>query len=575
MTRRILPLIVLLAACNKGADDTAIQPAIPLAVSIDSPGTGHFTDQATVTVDGDAQGTGATFSLNQAELTPAEGGYTMSTDHASVTWPDSPLWPVLAHGQDDDGWLRDRVTLVHGVGVPAGDAMPDALVLRMTDVLIADFQPIIEEELLGFDIATELAGPDPVADIAGQKIYIDAATVDSLEVGDLDFQTAGLAWGFTIHEITADLRIESFLGNEDGTIAAERIDIDGHLVFGADETGKLIVTPMNTNVVITGLDIQGFESALIDALINNFLGGFIGAEIEKQLVEQFESVLAFQDELRQLELGGVTLNNDFTSAVHDDNGANIYAATTITTEAGPLTTMRLSNPNPRAAVTTAQFDGLDYGAAILLDDDALSGLGVGLFEGGLLEQTIDSEAAPISLTTTTLGGFVEAFQQLPPDLEVTIVTAPELGFPASPGTAAPEAARLNVGGMGLDFLVDVDGTGTPTSQMTVVVDVIVGLMGGENIIDFELVEIDATMTQTPLDVDDPAATEEALAGMFGILLPGLLGDALTGGLGGEEGGFLDGIEPVGSGPEGTGGDYAAMYFNLDPEVLVGGEEPPP
>ncbi len=566
--RQILPVLILLAACNKDAGDTGEVVIEPLAVAITSHSDGEFIDADSVSASGMAEGTGAEFLFNGNGFEPAEGAWQQSHSHSDAAWPDSPLWPLLAHGSTSDGWLRDRVTAIQGPSLPGADPIVDGLALRLTDHLLTSLRPTFEDLIVGFDIEGQLVTGSPVTTILGADVFVDRVAIAEITLDALDFTTSGLDWGATITGLELDIRIESFLGTNENTITADAVIVTGLMVFGGADDGSIAVTAQDTAVEFTNFAIDGQPDTLG---LSGFLSDFLATEIEDAIADQIGDALSIQDELRDLDLGGVTIHSDFTSASHDDTGVNLYADSTVSTEAGPLTNARLSNPGARANPIDQEFEGSPYGLLLMLDDDLISGLGVGLFEGGLLVQTIEGEDAPINLTTTLLAGFVEAFEQLPADTPVSLVTAPTLGFPASPGTGAPEAARLHVGGMGLDFQVDTDGDGTPESQMIVVVDVIIALMGGDNLIDFDLVDIGATMTETSLVVSDPEVTEEALAGMFGVLLPGILSDALTGGLGSEDGSTLEGLESVGSAPVGPDADVAGLYFNIDPALLAGDE----
>src|SRR5690606_13871270 len=119
----------------------------------------------------------------------------------------------------------------------------------------------------------------------------------------------------------------------------------------------------------------------------------------------------------------------------------------------------------------------------------------------------------------------------------------------------PEAARLHVGGLALEFWADADEDGADDLVMTCVADATLGLAGGEALLDVELVATDVTLVSTSLDVEDPSDVEVPLEGLLSTLLPGILGDALSGGFG-----EMSEVTVVGSGPV---GDRAALYLDLD------------
>ena len=521
-----------------------------------------------------AGGTGAELTLSGLAVVPTEGQWAADGNRSVTRWVDSPLWPLLAHVENDGGWLRDRVTVIQGPSAHAGDVIEDALVLRLTDHLLDSLGPVLADQLGGDALSAGLGGGAPVASLIAADLYVDDVALEAMEISTLDFRDDGLAWGASIIGLDAALRFDfpiPFVPDEYSTMFIESLVVGGRMVFGADELGGITVTAQDTDIQINGLVLFGLDdpTGILNNLANLFLNDMLEPMIEDMVVGSIASALEVQAELRVLEYAGVLIKSDFTMATHDADGVNLYADSHVETPTSLLTGLRLANPTAQARLEGYQIDGAPYGLGLMLDDDLLSALGAGMFEAGLLAQTVGAEDTPLPLTTTLMSTFSAAWEELPPGLPVTIVTSPVLGIPASPGAGSPEAARLHVGGLGLDFRADVDGDGEPESQMNVVVDVILGLAAGADLMDISLVDIDATVTSTTLVIEEPAEVEEALSSLFGVLLPGMVSGMMAGEeVVEDEVSALDGLEPVGSGPVGQDLDRAGMFFNVDPATLV-------
>ena len=97
-----------------GSDDGSGEAQIePLVFTMTAPASGAIRDADTVTAEGTwSGGLDTVVTVNGADVGPA-GSWSVESAHADVTWPDSPLWPVLGDAQDAEGsWSRARATLI-------------------------------------------------------------------------------------------------------------------------------------------------------------------------------------------------------------------------------------------------------------------------------------------------------------------------------------------------------------------------------------------------------------------------------------------------------------------------------
>ena len=121
------------------------------------------------------------------------------------------------------------------------------------------------------------------------------------------------------------------------------------------------------------------------------------------------------------------------------------------------------------------------------------------------------------------------------------------------------AAELHLGGLEIDFLTDQDGDGSDDVVMTVVIDAIVGITGGEEgaLVDIVLIDSQSMLLSTSLDTT-PEAVEPGLDTLISLAVPalvgGLVGDALAFDLGGIGITVVDGSAV---------GDRAGLFLDLD------------
>lgn len=564
-----LAVLALFACRSEPVDPGDSFPYGDPEVAVDDPSDGAFVSGAQAQVSGSAAGgygSAAEVRVGEQVFPAALGAWTGVVDILPV-FAGSPIFPVLAHVEGEGGvWARDRVTQLIGGAGAGSETLADALLLRLTDHLLASALPAVQAEVAAIDLEAQLVTGQPVASSSGFDLFVDRFDSDPLTLSQLEFTAQGIAWGVQLDNLSADVRAESFLLDLDATVEADRIEITGFIVLGTDQ-GRIVATPNGTNVQITGLQVSGIGgNGLVDSLINNFLSQQLGAQAEAAILDALAGALEAQDEFRTLAFEGLVIQNDFTSVAHDEDGVTVRAASTVRTDTGPLVGSRLANPQPAPTPSgQAQF-GVTYGLGLWLDDDLISALGVGLHERGLLEQEISGDAGGFSLSTDLLAGLITGLDGLPSGKPVTIRTHGTVAPAGTAGEAEGEAARLHIGGMQLDFLADVEGTGTESVVLSGAIDVVLAIAADEEaLFKLDLAENRMDATYAAVAGVDPAEVETKLGGLLAAVLPGVLGGLLDG-----LGDNLGGIEVLGSGNQ---GDRGVLLLDADLAALLDDQAP--
>lgn len=558
---RPLALVSLLAACSTtnegaGAGAASTDDGQPPAFSfqMDTPATTGFSTSDSLEAGGSVTGSAPVVTVNGADASLSGESWSAAAARADLAWPDSPLFPVLAHATDDDGqWARARATFATGEAADPALVIEDALAARLTDHALDAFGPAIDQLVADLDLGALLVSDEPIATILGADITVTAADFGEVDLA-LDFRAIGLEYSLSVAPVSASLLLDFGFTDTEGDLAAEQIDVTGVIRLGAD-AGGLTLTPENTTVSVTGLELFGFNdpTGIVDGLINTFLSDTIAELIEEQVVALADDLFAVLDDLTSLDLAGVTLETTFASVQHDEDGVTLLADTALSVVDGALPAERLANPQPMPFVsgqTTASGDL--YGVALLLDDDLLSGIGAALVGTGILNQELSGDLGPITLDTTLLAVSVPGFDTLEPGLPVTLRTRPTLPPLGTAGSAAPEAGQLHIGGLEADFEVEGEVV------MTVVLDAVAGVGLGtvDELLLLDVLATDVTLLSTTLG-STPDEVEPGLQSLIELAIPLLVGDLLGDSL--DLSGLPIELLPVGSGPV---DDRAAVYLDL-------------
>jgi hypothetical protein len=329
------------------------------------------------------------------------------------------------------------------------------------------------------------------------------------------------------------------------------------MVFSVDDGGGLTATPSGTEVETENLELFGIEDSF--GLVDTLLGETLAGEVETTLIETIDELLTFQDALRSLTFSGVSIDNAFTKALHDEAGVTVFAQSTVSLKSGDSLDARLATDLGWSAPSgTTTPSGTEYEAGLFLDDDLISAIGASLLSTGLLEQEVSGELGSLTLNTTLLSNLIAGFDTLPEDQPVTLKTVPTavpVGVPGREGYIS----ELHLGGLLLEFVTDGDGDGTDEPVMQVAVDAMLGLTPGEKeeLIGVGLIDSAASLLWTNLE-STPEEVEPGLDSLISLAMPLLLGDLIGDSLAFDLDGV--GISVVdGAAVE----DRAALFVTLD------------
>ncbi len=536
----------------------------PLGLTIEEPADGVIVDGATITVRGSVTGDDPQVTVAGVDATVDGGTFTAEVPLAA------PYTPLLAEATDPSGWVRDRRTVLVGDATAADTPASQGIALRLTDrgldaletFLLSSFSPEQVEQLI-LDANPLYEGDLVVATIT---ITADAATVGGL-VADLDARTTGLALAASLADVSIDVLIDAgWAGDYPGTIDIASIDVTASVVLGVQD-GALTVTVQDLQVDLVGLALD-FEDLpdWLDTGLSWVVPLFIEGLIEDMLVDSVAG--AVQDALAGalsggFELGPVTLTLAWQTAAHDDGGVDLVldAGLEIPPDAPELPAERLTTPGALPSLPGVTTPGGDpYGAAIVLDDDALHLIGIGLLASG--ELALEMEGAiptspPMPLTSDLLEPMFPSLEDaLSGTTLMTIRTDPPLPLVGEAAAGPEDVARLHLPGFRLAIEGDLDDDGDADPIYDLVLDGALRISAdGELAVSGE----DMQVTLLSCEVDCAPDEGEGLAALMELAIGMFAGD-LTGALTG----LIEGVElvPLEGGACGPEGDHAAIYADL-------------
>lgn len=277
----LLAVQAALGGCR--TDDTRIE--------ILSPADGAFTQRQTIAVDGAVANPPpmALIRVNGAATGLLPDG-TFSGDVAVD--PNAILNPVLAEVSDEaDGVVdRDRIVVVVGDSIPAGQFVPEGLGLRLTDSGLAKLEAVLPQ-ILDLD-ADSLIAPgtvvvnnycvidSPFGCIERVDVVVESASVDSV-AADLDSVDGLLGADVTLSNLVVALEIRGSAFDCDGRATVEQVRIAGNYeleplpgdggAIDVDVAGDAVIEIVNDTFEFTG---GACDNDPIDDLIRAVVGDF-------------------------------------------------------------------------------------------------------------------------------------------------------------------------------------------------------------------------------------------------------------------------------------------------------------
>ena len=549
-----------------GDDDTGYTSLAP-AITLDSPDDGTIGTADTVEVTGTVTGNYDHIRIAGEETLAFGGQFAVDVPID----PQAPFTPLLAEVWGDHGWARDRRTYVRGARESATAPIDDGLAARVTDRGIDAIQAYVATMFTAEMIAATIRDTDPLytGEIVGTAIVLDAtdASVGALFL-DLDARHEGLVLNATLTDVTLHLSLDAdWAGVWTGVVTADACVLESTVVLSA--TGSdLQVTAQEPTVSLVGLNVDfdgiwswiedGLESLLLD-MLQDTLAGMIGTDV----VGAINDALAGLQSAFSFET--ITLGGSFVRVQHDDQGVNLWLDVELDLAgASGVPEYRVSVEGGSPALSGDTTPGhLPYGAQVVLDDDALNALGVGLHASGLMDLTIEGELPGDIGITLTAGMFKAMFPSMEDVLDdgdpLTLTTPSTIPMIGRAAEGPEDAIDLYIPGFRVAIAGDIDGDGSADPLYDLVVDgrlrLGVDAEDGDLAIDADQVEaklLSCTIECAANEGEDLATLVDVLMGMaVGVLTSDLMN-------------IIEGMTlvPLEGGACGPSGDHAALYADL-------------
>ena len=552
-------------------DDTTPDDPDPLTLAITSPDEGTIGWGPGVAVAGTVTGDEPVVAVTGVDAALEEGGFA-----ADVAVDENAVFtPLLAEADDSSGWLRDRRTFVHGDTVDSTLPVERGMALRITDHGLDGVEAIALGEFNEDAIEQMILDSNPL--YSGViDINATAASIGGMEI-DLDAEGTGLGLLATLSDVSIDVSVDAgILGTHPGSIWLDRVDVDGLVTLSA-VAGALVVEIPEINVDLVGmqLDFAGIWDwvlVIIESVAPVFLEDLIAGLLGDEVIAAVEGLLGTIDE--GFSLGPVTIGIAFAETAHDVDGFNVVldmevdvGETVVEVPAHRVTT---DGEMPALWGSLTPIGQVPYGVHLVVDDDALNAIGIGLLASGELVQEIEGQIPgdlPIDLTAALFKG---TFPSLDVDDDELMYLRTEPSV-APVGTAAegPDGVLdFHIPGFLLDIDTDLDGSGEPDPAYTVALDAVVQATVDTEAGDLAITGGDMTSTlivcSETLNCDRTEG--EGLAELMNLIIPMAVGSLV-----GNLTGIIPGVTmvPLEGGACGSAGDHASFYANLVPveEVL--------
>jgi hypothetical protein len=593
---------------------------VPFTVTIDSPLHGLFTTASSTPVTGHTTGVGpagATLTINGAPIALGPGGTFSTAVPLGAAALFNPINAKLVRNHDGRT-AYDRVVVISGNAIPAGQPSPNGVGMRINDRGLDTIEPVATT-LVQIDPST-LVTPGtpvledycyaPVGSVCFGSVDVTISGTPPPQVGPigiaLDSQTNTIDGDITLH----DLRVTVNIDNASGIpIHCElHLTVPTIQLFGDYGLSPLAPQPTKVDVAQVGgvavqatgttyqTDCSGLFGDLTESLIGSAIGdvGALFADGMQDFLNQvdgngntpiagaIETALAGVDIAGPVGSGlGIDLHAPFTSIVEDPIGITMAANLTATTldphpDAPQFAgTYTVNEPFPSFGAITPVQHAL-YGLGLAISTSGFNQLLRSQIESGLLQSTltvVDLGGGPVPVTAGLLAAAFPQFGVVPPATPIAIRIAPTLA-PVLTGASGPagELGELRMAQVVVEFVRDI-GLPAETTLLALAVDTRLGLQlafqpGG---IGFVLSTPDASdvviaLLLNPLGVQE-SAIQAFIPGVIASFLPDIAGALESFPLPQFIGLSIAGIEVS------RNGQYYSIFADLSPACTSGAQCP--
>ena len=486
----------------------------------------------------------------------------------------APFTAILAEGTDPSGWVRDRRTYLHGDTVDATLPVDRGMAMRITDRGIDGLEGFILTQFTPETIEQMLLDTNPLYSGMGVTITGDAASVGSLEM-DLDAQTTGLALNATIYEVSLDVTVDAgILGTYSGTIWLDAIEVTGTVVLSVDPHGDLLVEIPDISVNLVGLQLDFpdiWEPVLVtlEIVVPLFLEGTIADMLASEVITAVEDALGAVDE--GFAFGPVTIHVSIDEITHDVDGVNIVLDLVVAVDGVDLPSERVGSTGdlPLMFGAYTPIGALPYGAQLVIDDDALNAIGIGLFASGELEQVIEGELPLKSPMPLEAFWFMDALPSmagvLSDDALITLITRPSVPMVGTAVEGPEGVLDFHIPGFMLEIhadLEDLNGETEPAYLLALdaPIEMTVDAEAGELVVSSGD-DIAATLLWCDPVFECESTEGESLSALMKTVINMFVSDMLP-----DLTALIDGVVmvPLEGGACGIEADHASFYADLVP-----------
>ena len=574
-------LLLLEAGCKPeidGDDDTSSDDDdddvsgqnLPLDIAILGPPEASIGWGPTVTVTGTVTGDEpqASVSGETAQITDDQFTAEVTIDAAR------PFTALTASASDPHGWVRDRRTYLHGDAVDASIPVDRGMAIRITDRGFDGLSSFILTQFTTESIEQMILATNPLYSGMGIDIIPEDAEVGGLEL-DLDADSGGLALLASLTDVTLDVTIDAgFVGTYPGTIYLQAVDVDG-LVTLAASGGSLVVEIPEVSVNLVGLElifpgIWSWVLSILESVVPGLLEGMIADMLSEEVIAAVEDALGSLEQ--GFAFGPVVIGIAFDEVSHDHEGVNAVLDLEVDLGAvpGDIPAQRVSTPGAMPVLfgTRTPVGQLPFGAQVVLDDDALNAIGVGLYASGVLEQQLEGELPTNPPLTLTAGLLKATFPSmdgvLSDEAELSMATAPSVPLVGRAADGPLGVIDFYMPGYWLDIAADLeDANGTPQSAYDLALDAVIHVdVDAENgELDIYGGEMDATLIwceeRLECEPQEGAGLAELMQLAIGLVVGDMVGDLTT---------LIDGVVmvPLEGGACGDLDEHASFYADLEP-----------